>query len=227
MANQKDQRKASSTGPVPESVSGDTTSGTNMGVGNANMDTTTGIKSTSSQNAAGSAGNDPANNLKDSATDLYEHAKDKASDSYDAMATKAKSAVNDQKHQFSTGMKTVADSFRQMGGQLRNTPEPNRLTELTSDFTGKAAGTIDYVANYFERKDPREMLRDVEGFARRNPAIFFGTAFGLGLLAARFLKSSKPDQMSRDRSNMPLGQSNTALPASTTQPEGGALPRTL
>ena len=198
-----------------------------MGVGNANMDSPAGTKAASSQNASRTANTDPADNLKDSATDLYEHAKDKASDSYEAVATKAKSAVNDQKHQFSTGLKSVADSFRQMGGQLRNVPESNRLTEMTSDFTGKAAGTIDYVANYFERKDPREMLRDVEGFARRNPAIFFGAAFGLGLLAARFLKSSKPDQMSRDRSNMPLGQTNTALPASTTQPEGGALPRTV
>jgi len=226
MANQKDQRKASSTGPVPESVSGGTTSGTNMGVGNANVDPTSSKNAASSQSAAGT-GDNSASNLKDSATDLYEHAKDKASDSYDAVATKAKSTVNDQKHQFSTGLKTVADSFRQMGGQLRNTPESNRLTELTSDFTGKAAGTIDYVANYFERKDPREMMRDVQDFARRNPAIFFGTAFGLGLLAARFLKSSRPDQMSRGTSNMPIGQTNTALPASTTQPEGGALPRTV
>lgn len=223
MANQKDQRKVSSTGPVPEPVSGGTT---NMGMGNANIDNSQTAKGSPAPSSPGLASSDPGNKLKDSATDLFEHAKDTASESYDAVAAKAKTAVTEQKNQVSAGLKSVAGSFRQMGGQLRATPEPNRITDLTSDLTGKAAGTMESVANYFERKDPREMLRDVEGFARRNPAIFFGTAFALGLLAARFLKSSKPDQMS-GTSSMPMGQTNAALPASTTQAEGGALPRTI
>ena len=169
---------------------------------------------------------DTGNKIKDSAADLLDHAKETASDSYDAVATKARDAVVKQKNQFSTGLKTVADSFRQMGGQIRTAPEQNQITGFTSEFTGKAAGAIENVANYFERKDPREMVRDVEGFARRNPAIFFGTAFALGLVAARFLKSSKPDQMSQ-RTGMPISQTNTALPASTTRPEAGSLPRTV
>jgi hypothetical protein len=224
MANQqKDQRKTSSTGPVPESVPGNA----NTGMSSATASTNEPPRNAApSPPAASAAGQDAGNKLKDSATDLYEQAKESASESYDAVAAKAKTAVTDHKNQVSAGLKTVADSIRQMGGQLRSAPESNRLTELTSDFTGKAAGTIDNVANYFERKDPREMVRDVQGFARRNPAIFFGTAFALGVLAARFLKSSKPDQMSRS-TNMPMGQPKTTLPASTTQPEGGALPRTI
>ena len=223
MANQqKDQNKMPSTGSVSGSVPGST----NMGAGNRNIGAAEPAKSSPPLGSANAEFLDPGNKLKDSATDLYEHAKDKASDSYDAVATKAKTAVNEQRHEFSAGLKTVADSFRQMGGQLRTSPESSRLTELTSDITGKAAGTIENVANYFDRKDPREMIRDVQGFARRNPAIFFGTAFALGLLTARFLKSSKPDEMSRT-SSMPLGQPNTALPASANRPEGGALPRPM
>ncbi|HEY2866883.1 MAG TPA: hypothetical protein VGJ02_07315 [Pyrinomonadaceae bacterium] len=220
---QKDQRNTSSTGPVPESVPGNKSMGTSTP--NAGTPAPRNAAPSTPATNVGSAA-DPGNKLKDSATDLYEHAKDTASDSYDAVATKAKTAVNEQKNQFSAGLKTVADSIRHMGGQLRDAPESNRLTDVTSDFTGKAAGTIDNVANYFDRKDPREMVRDVQGFARRNPAIFFGTAFALGLLAARFLKSSKPDQMSHT-SNMPMGQPNTALPASANRPEGGALPQTF
>jgi hypothetical protein len=34
------------------------------------------------------------------------------------------------------------------------------------------------------------MVRNVEDFARRQPALFIGGAFMLGLLGARFLKSS-------------------------------------
>jgi hypothetical protein len=39
-------------------------------------------------------------------------------------------------------------------------------------------------------KDVNEMLRDVQQFARRQPALFIGGSFAAGLLAARFLRSS-------------------------------------
>jgi len=37
------------------------------------------------------------------------------------------------------------------------------------------------------------MARDLESFARRNPALFIGAAFGVGFLVARFLKSTPPE----------------------------------
>ena len=171
MANQqKDQSKTSSTGPVPESFPGNANTGTSN---------KSGITNDSPRNAApnppaaGAASADAANKLKDSATDLYTQAKESASDSYDAVATKAKTAVTEQKNQFSAGLKTVANSIRQMSGQLKNTPDSNRLTDLTSEFTGKAAGTIDNVASYFDRKDPREYGSRRAGFRTPKPGDIF------------------------------------------------------
>jgi hypothetical protein len=46
------------------------------------------------------------------------------------------------------------------------------------------------VANYFEQKDVRAMYHDVENFARRNPAVFIGSAVLAGFGIARFMKSS-------------------------------------
>ena len=46
-------------------------------------------------------------------------------------------------------------------------------------------------ADYLDRTDSREMMHHTEQFARRQPALFLGGAFGLGLIAARFLKSSR------------------------------------
>ena len=40
-----------------------------------------------------------------------------------------------------------------------------------------------------------EVLDEVQNFARQQPALFLGTAVLLGLVAARFLKSSTPDGM--------------------------------
>ena len=45
---------------------------------------------------------------------------------------------------------------------------------------------------YLRGKDFDRMVDDLEGFARRQPALFLGGAFMLGLLAARFLKSGNP-----------------------------------
>lgn len=42
-----------------------------------------------------------------------------------------------------------------------------------------------------EGKEPPELAADVEGFTRRQPALFMGGAFVLGLTTARFLKSSR------------------------------------
>ena len=52
------------------------------------------------------------------------------------------------------------------------------------------ARTIEKVSGYFDEKELGEIVRDVEHFDRKQPAIFIGAAFfAAGLLAARFLKS--------------------------------------
>jgi hypothetical protein len=91
---------------------------------------------------------------------------------------------------------SVADSLKQVGGSLREADDETGITELTAKYGESLANQIEQISNYFERKDVREMMRDVEGFARRNPALFIGGAFTLGLLAARFLKSSSQQQSS-------------------------------
>jgi hypothetical protein len=43
------------------------------------------------------------------------------------------------------------------------------------------------------KKDVQQLMQDAQRLARRQPALFIGSAFALGLVAARFLKSSPPD----------------------------------
>jgi hypothetical protein len=50
------------------------------------------------------------------------------------------------------------------------------------------------VSNYLQNTDVSEMVDRTEEFARRRPALFLGGAFALGLLGARFLKSSRRQQ---------------------------------
>jgi ElaB/YqjD/DUF883 family membrane-anchored ribosome-binding protein len=104
-----------------------------------------------------------------------------------------------QKHNLAAGLTSIADSIKQVGGSLRKTDEQTGITELTAKYSDSLAQQIEQVSRYFDNKDLREMTRDVERFARHNPAVFIGSAFALGLIAARFLKSSNLNQTSSGR----------------------------
>lgn len=124
------------------------------------------------------------------ARSIYDQAKETAGKAYGAVADQTARKLDEQKSTLSDGLATVADSVRQVSDNLGSSKTESGLAEAAAKYTGTAAGKIESIAGYFERKGVREMTRDLEGFARRNPAIFLGAAFGLGLLAARFLKST-------------------------------------
>jgi len=121
---------------------------------------------------------------------LIDQAKETASQAYDAVTDKAATKLDEQKSTLSGGLSTVAESVRQVGENLNSSTTESGLAEAAAKYTNTAAQKLEDVAGYFETRNVREMARDLEGFARRNPAVFLGAAFGLGFLAARFLKSS-------------------------------------
>lgn len=126
------------------------------------------------------------------ARSLYDQAKETAGQAYEAVTDKAATKLDEQKSTLSGGLNTVADSVRQVSQNLGSSKTDSGLAEAAAKYTNTAAQKLEDVAGYFETRGVREMARDLEGFARKNPAVFFGAAFGLGFLVARFLKSSTP-----------------------------------
>lgn len=125
---------------------------------------------------------------------------DKAKQSAGQVTEKATDKLEEKKSVVTQGLSGVADSIRQVGESLRDTDgEENPVGQFTAKYGDALAGQVEDISNYFERKDIREIVRDVESFARRNPAIFIGGAFALGVLAARFLKSASPKQLTGGR----------------------------
>jgi ElaB/YqjD/DUF883 family membrane-anchored ribosome-binding protein len=128
------------------------------------------------------------NKAKDSAVGetagkVYEQAKDKAA-----------TVLDDKKTTLASGLTSVADSLRQVGNSAQAPGEQNQVTDLAAKYTDSLANQVEKFSHYLENRDLNQMLRDVESYARRNPALFVGGAFALGFLAARFLKSSNPNQ---------------------------------
>jgi hypothetical protein len=222
------QPKGSAANPTPSSGHDQMNTGSMAGTGTgmtgaAKTGTgTTGTHSTGSMASPTLSGQNIGSDqplsekVSDTASGILDKAKEAASGTYDAVATQATSKIEEHKGELSSGLRTLADTFRKTGTDLKQTPQSTPLTDVTARYSGTAANQIEKVASYFERKDLKAMMRDTEAFARRNPAIFLGAAFALGMVAARFLKSSAPD----DRTSMGSGSINSSMP--TALPPAGS-----
>ncbi len=121
---------------------------------------------------------------------VVEQVKSTAGEAYDAATEKATSAIEEKKEGFSGGLTSIAESVRNAGDSLSQTEDQNFMTEYSARYARTAAEKLDQVATYFQESDLKQITRDAEDFGRRNPAIFLGAAFIMGVVAARFLKSS-------------------------------------
>ena len=130
------------------------------------------------------------------ARDQIRHARDKVVD-------QAKSTFNDARERagssLTQGRRQAADQLGGIGTALRRTGEHLRGEEQArfADLADSLGGRIDRAAGYLRDSDGRAIARDLEDFGRRQPALMFAGAFVLGIVAARFLKSSDPDPRAR------------------------------
>lgn len=126
-----------------------------------------------------------------------------ASQAYGIAAKKATSAIDEQKTNLAQGLTSVADSIREIGGSLRGSGQAKGVADVAAKYGDSIADQVERFSSSLDKKDLRELMRDVEHFAHKNPAVFLGGAFALGILAARFLKSGNPEQalMRRPRSD--------------------------
>lgn len=125
---------------------------------------------------------------------IYDQAKETAGQAFGKVSEQATTQIDTQKENLVRGLTSVADSIRQMGENLRGGEQQTPIAGFTAKYGDSLATQVEQVSNYLEKKDLREVVKDVETFARRNPAVFIGGAFALGIVAARFLKSGNPNQ---------------------------------
>ena len=103
----------------------------------------------------------------------------------DKVRNGATSQLGVQKDRVTEGVTSVAQAVRQSTQQLRDNQH-----ETIAQYVEKAVDQVERFAVRMKEKDANELVRDAQQFARRNPAVFVAAAFGVGIVAARFLKSS-------------------------------------
>src|SRR5918911_4191915 len=116
---------------------------------------------------------------KDKAQELVGQAQQKAGEQVESGLARGKSRAAE-------ALGGVAQSLRLSSQHLRDQNQ-----EGTGRYVEKAAQQVERLSSYLQNRDVGEVIDEVEDFARRQPALFLGGAFALGLLGARFLKSSR------------------------------------
>jgi hypothetical protein len=117
-----------------------------------------------------------------------------ASEALGTVKEKATSKIDEQRTHLAQGLGSVADTIRQVGETLKESGGDNQIASLTAQYGDTLARQVEQFSGYLDKHNVSDLMRDVESFARRNPAYFIGGAFLLGLLGARFLKSTSPNQ---------------------------------
>lgn len=152
-------------------------------------ETATGAADASSRpgETGGSAVQDAAQGVRDRARDLKEQAMQQGRDTLSQVKDRARSTFTDSRTQLADQVGSVAMAFRRTTEELRN-QEQQELAQ----YADSLAGGVDRLSSYLRDRRGEDVLDDIERLARRQPGAFLGGAFALGLLAARFLRSSRP-----------------------------------
>ena len=166
---------------------------------NPNQGTTT-TGTTGNQSSAS------ADQVKQSANEVADQAKQAASQVTDQAKHAAKSQLAVRKDETASGLNTMSSAVRDMGDKLRQ----NNQTSSYAQFADQAANQIQRFSGYLRNHDVGEIVDQAEDWMRRDPMIALGGAFVLGLVAARFLKSSGVKRSSPNRQGQ--GQYNRWQP---------------
>jgi hypothetical protein len=132
----------------------------------------------------GTAG--PATSARDQIRDVKNQVVGEAKNTLQDARDRATASLGESRTRIADQIGGVAQAFRRTGDQLRNDHQ-DRIAGLAETV----AQQVDQVANYLRTTDGRAIRADVERLARRQPVAVIGGAFAVGLLAARFFKSSQ------------------------------------
>lgn len=160
------------------------------------------------------------NQAMEQGSTLLNQTKEVAGQAFDSAKSQVKTQLTSQKDRAADSLSSAVRALEATGQQFRD----NDLG-FVAGYADNLTTQVRQVTDYLHDKDIDDLTRDVESFARRNPAIFIGGAFLLGIAVARFLKSSDATNYDprggnalvplTNRDNLPATLSDTAAFVST------------
>jgi hypothetical protein len=110
-------------------------------------------------------------------------AKELASDAVEQAKELASGQVSQRREKSAGEINKLASALHQTSDDLGDT--------FAGPYVEKAANLLDKLSDSVRDASVSDTVRATERFARREPLLFLGGAFLVGVLAARFLKSSE------------------------------------
>ena len=120
-----------------------------------------------------------------SARSTSEGVKERAHGLVDDAKERARSVAGEQKNLAADRVTGFADALRHASSDLDEQGQ-----SLVSGVVRQAADGLEHVSGALRRNDVDDLVGSIEDFARRQPAVFIGSAVLAGFGIARFMKSS-------------------------------------
>lgn len=121
---------------------------------------------------------------------VQESGREIASKSMEAIGDRTRTATAGYKSDISSGLHTLADGLRQTSSTFQQAAEDKPISTAGARYIEDIAKKIEGVSDYFERTEASDLINDMKGFARRNPAVFVGGAFAMGFAISRLIRSA-------------------------------------
>ena len=111
----------------------------------------------------------------------------------DAAGDIAEQATSVAEQRASSTMTQVGDTIEQVARAVRNTGDQLRSDQpQLAGLADTAAEQAEQAAQFLRENNARDVLDEVQDFARRQPAVIVGAGLALGLLVGRAIKSAGP-----------------------------------
>ena len=97
----------------------------------------------------------------------------------------ASSSLDQSRNRAADSIDSIANAVRGTGDRLRS---DNQST--AANLTDSLAEQVERLSSYLRSRDLSSVREDLERFARQQPTVAIGVALAVGMLGARFIKSS-------------------------------------
>jgi len=158
--------------------------------------------------ATSNANGDTSNKNGGVAKQAKEIAADTAAKAKDLVSTRVAEQTGKSAGEIGRVAEALHDTSKQLEGNV------------ASPYVEKAALQLERASTYLRTTNIPDLARAVDGFARREPLLFLGGAFLVGLAGARFLKASahhgEADTGEMDRTTPLMGMTSSEMPGSST-----------
>ena len=132
----------------------------------------------------------------------------------DQVGTEVREQAATQQSRAAGGLRTIGDEFSHMADGT------GTGSGFAADVAREAGQRVGAVAQWLDQRDPKDLLEEVKGFARRRPGVFLGIAVGAGVIVGRLTRALMTPSDDDDRASASSDRPALAYGTGTTGTAG-------